>query len=194
MKTVLILTTVACLSLWEKSTAQTLNYNVYVAGQHAGTLKVSAQKNNNQLSIHSEANISVAFSKANSILQAQYQNGQLYKATVVQKVNNKVRESSEVIKENSYYRVEIKGEESTTFKDDVMYSVALLYHVEPKGKNAVFSERYGLSCPLKEIEPNKYELKLPTGKKAYYTYNDGICTQMHTKQMMMDVRFELADK
>lgn len=194
MKTFLIIALTTSLSFPGKAIAQTLTYNVYVAGQRAGTLTVHAQKNNNDLSIHSEANISVAFSKANSVLQAQYQDGQLYKASVIQKVNNKVRESSEVIWEDNYYKVHIKGEETTTFKEDVLYSVALLYHVEPKGKNAVFSERYGFPCPLKEVEPSKYELQLPTGKKAYYTYANGICTQMQTKQMMMDVRFELAQR
>ena len=194
MKTFFLFTLLAGIAFPGKSVAQTLTYDVYVAGQHSGMLTVVAQKSNSSLSIHSEANISVAFTKAIAILEAQYQNGYLHKASVVQRVNNKIRENSEVTREGAYYRVDIKGEESIIFKKEVPYSVALLYHVEPKGRNTVFSERYGLACALKEIEPNKYELQLPTGKKAYYTYTNGICTRMQTRQMMMDVRFELADK
>jgi hypothetical protein len=136
----------------------------------------------------------VAFSKAHSVLQAQYQNGQLHKASMVQKVNDKVRESSAVVRNGNQYHIDIKDEESIILKEEVVYSVALLYLVEPKGKKAVFSERFGVFCPLKEVEPGKYQLEMPDGKKVYYTYVNGICTQMRTRQMMMEVRFELAQK
>lgn len=195
MKTLLLLAFMMYLSLPTDGFGQTLIYNIFIANKKSGSMLIRANKSDNQnFSVHSETNISVAFSKAHSTMQAQYQNGQLHKASMIQRVNDKVRESSEVTRSGNQYHIEIKGEETIILKDEVVYSVALLYHVEPKGKKAVFSERFGVFCPIKEVEPGMYQLEMPDGKKVYYTYSNGICTQMRTKQMMMEVRFELAEK
>ncbi|MFN7118648.1 MAG: DUF6134 family protein [Saprospiraceae bacterium] len=195
MKTLVIILFTSYFALPGQGIAQTLLYNIFVANKQAGSMLIRAHKQDAQnFSVHSETNISVAFSKAHSVLRAQYQDGQLHKASMIQKVNDKVRESSEVVRSGDQYHITIKGEEDVILKRDVIYSVALLYHVEPKDKKAVFSERFGVFCPIKEVEPSKYEMEMPDGKKVYYTYNNGICTQMRTKQMMMEVRFELAQR
>ncbi len=195
MKTLLILAFTFYLSFPGQGFSQTLLYNIFVANKKAGSMLIKANKSDSQnFSVHSETNISVAFSKAHSVLQAQYQDGQLHKASMIQKVNDKVRESSEVVRSGSQYHINIKGEDAIVLKDEVVYSVALLYHVEPKGKKVVFSERFGMFCPIKEVQPSKYEMEMPDGKKVYYTYLNGICIQMRTKQMMMEVRFELAQR
>lgn len=193
MKTLFLLTVVTHLSLPVLSFSQSLLYNIFLANKQVGSMMVQANKSDNQnFSIHSQTNISVAFSKAESTLQAQYQDGQLHTASMIQKVNDKVRESSQVTRNGNQYIIKLKDEETIVLKDEVVYSVALLYHVEPKGKKAVFSERYGVFCPIKPVDANTYEMEMPDGKRVYYTYKNGICTQMRTKQMLMDVRFELA--
>jgi hypothetical protein len=194
MQTLLLFALATYLALPIPTAGQTLTYDVLVAGKKSGTLVVRADRlNSNLLTVASDAKISVAFTDAHSTLQAQFRNGQLQKASVVQKVNEKIRESAEINHDGTQYHVAVKGKEATTLKQAIDYSIALIYHVEPKGKKTVFSERYGAFCVIRNLGASKYELQMPDGKKAFYTYENGICTTMQTRQMLMEVRFELAE-
>jgi hypothetical protein len=133
----------------------------------------------------------VAFSDAYSKSEVYFKNGHLQKSTLIQKVNDKEREKTDISYNGTHYRIQRKGEVASDLKNSILYSIAMLYHTEPEGKKNVFSERYGKFFDIKKIDANRYELALPDGKKTFYTYENGICTRVQTKQMLMDVRFEL---
>lgn len=191
MKTVCNLIIILCIGCGTL-TAQTLNYAVIIAGKKSGTLVVEHNKTDvNNFMIRSEANFSVAFTDINSTSEVNFKNGQLHKAWVLQKMNDKVREKTDITHDGIQYHIQRKGEDVINLKNNVLYSIAMLYHTEPVGRTTAFSERYGKFCPLKKIANHQYLLDLPDGKKTTYTYKNGVCTKVQTKQMMMDVRFEL---
>lgn len=177
------------------ASAQTLLYNVLIANKKSGTLTVqSTSTGDDATTIRSQANFSVAFQDINALLEVEYQNGHMHESSMIQKVNDKVREQTIITRQGTEYNVEKKGKEATILAKTVTYTVAMLYHTEPTGIKYVFSERYGVFCPLKKLDSNQYELEMPNGQKVQYFYEKGVCTKVLTRQMMMDVRFELQKK
>lgn len=195
MRIVSLCFTMGYLLLCINVNSQTLLYNVYVANKKSGTMRIHvSREDDSQFSVHCEANVSTMLAKVYTLIQTEYRNGHLQNASVMQKVNDKERDNTKITRQNATYYIERKNKEKSTLKDAVAYSIGLVYHVEPGERKTIFSEKYGVFCPIKEVTPSRYELQMPDGKKVYYTYTDGICTKMQTKQMMMDVRFELAEK
>lgn len=175
--------------------AQTLTYNIFVGGKKSGTLVVKTDKtDSNNFFIHSEANIVVAFSKLNATSEVYFKNGKLHQSSVIQKINDKEKEKTNIAYNGKHYQISIKGEDMKNLKNNVLYTIAMMYHTEPIGQKVVFSERYGIFLNIKKLQQNQYQLELPDGKKNTYTYENGICTRVQARQMMMDVRFELLGK
>lgn len=171
--------------------SQDLNYQILFGDKQVGTLTVQPTNfKDDTFSITMEANMSFPLMDINSVAEAKYSNDKLLKATNVQKVNGKVRESSKVTCNGDHYLVHV-DKESHTLREEVRYSVAMLYHFEPKGVKKVFSERFGEFSSIKEIAPNQYELQTPDGKKNKYTYKNGVCIKMETNHLLSKVTFRL---
>lgn len=196
-KTMSIIHFIAAICIFGGSitTAQTLTYTVYVAGKKSGTLVVKSNKTDNEnFFIHSEANIAVALSEVNSVSDVYFKNGHLHHSSVIQTINAKEREKTTITYDGTHYYIQRKGEERKSLKNSVLYSIAMMYHTEPTGQKTAFSERYGTFLNIKKLSQHQYQLELPDGKINTYTYENGICTQVQTRQLMMEVRFELLGK
>lgn len=192
--TIIHLTVMTCIFSISIS-AQTLTYTIYISGKKSGTLVVKTDKtDSNNFFIHSEANIVTTFSDVNSISEVYFKNGKLQQSSVVQKINDKEKEKTNIKHTGSHYQIIRKGEGNKNLKNSVLYSVSMMYHTEPIGQKLVFSERYGIFLNIKKLQQNQYQLELPDGKKNTYTYESGICTRVQARQMMMDIRFELLGK
>jgi hypothetical protein len=60
----------------------------------------------------------------------------------------------------------------------IYFTVAMLYFLEPAGRNMVYSETWGEYLPVKPLPNHHYKLEMPDGKSNIYKYIDGVCTEV----------------
>ncbi|MDX1940344.1 MAG: DUF6134 family protein [Saprospiraceae bacterium] len=176
------------------SKAQDLTYHIFVGKKHAGILKAQMNKLEGDLfKLHLESNTDFTLVEIYTLLEAEYRNGQLQRASNLQKVNGKVKNTSQITWIGNQYKISLAGEERFLQKN-IVFSVAMLYHIEPQGVNNIFSERFGVFCKINKTASNQYELEMPDGKITKYLYSNGICTEMQSDHTLANIRLILQDK
>lgn len=73
----------------------------------------------------------------------------------------------------------VKDNKTKLLKTERIYfTVAMLYFIEPAGRNVVYSETWGEYLPIKVLPNHHYRLEMPDGKSNIYKYVDGVCTEV----------------
>lgn len=119
-----------------------------------------------------------------------FQDGTLQKAQTKNLMNDKLRASSEISWTGQQYQTTV-DEETAVLNQKIKHTMTTLYYNEPKNINHVFSERYAEFCAIRPLGKGKYELTLPTGKKNYYSYQNGICTHVEVNHTLATFYFKL---
>ncbi len=119
-----------------------------------------------------------------------FRGGTLVSSKTQNKVNDKVRSTSAITRKGDGYDMKI-DDVSSRLNKKVTYAMANLYFHEPSDITEVFSERYGEFCKIKKVANHKYELHLPSGKKNYYSYKNGICQEVEVNHSMATFYFVL---
>ncbi|NUQ26782.1 MAG: hypothetical protein HUU34_22800 [Saprospiraceae bacterium] len=176
--------------------AQSLKYDIYIGKRVMGTLEaVCSEKQDKSRQYRLETHIKWPLLHISSLMQATYDAKGMYSASVQQWLNKSLRESSSVAKNSQGYRIEFPMEEKKrSLTGLINYSVSCLYHQEPTRQQSIFSERFGEYCSMKPLGEGRYELTMPDGKKITYTYANGICEQMETRQMGQHVIMKRVSK
>lgn len=170
---------------------QVLEYEILLGKRSIGTLKVTPTNlHSENYSIKMDAEMSLPFTSVNSVFDVKFEDGVLHKSEMVQKMNGKIKEQSTITRNGEHYNMNIDGEHKT-MQDEVTYSIAKLYHFEPKHKKRVFSERFGAYGKITELEPHLYEVSLPDGNNNKYRYENGVCVEMTSKHTLSTVTFQL---
>lgn len=188
--------TLFCLLPASFLSAQSLKYEIYIGKRNMGTLEaVCSEKPDKSRQYRLETQIKWPLLHISSLMQANYDPKGMNSASVQQWLNKSLRESSLVAKNSQGYRIEFPmKEEKRNLSGPIIYSVSCLYHHEPVKQHNIFSERFGEFCSLKSMGEGRYELTMPDGKKNVYTYENGVCVQMETRQMGQHVVMKKAGK
>ncbi len=120
----------------------------------------------------------------------QFNNGMLKKAHTRNLMNENLRASSQIKWDGKQYDMMV-DDEQTVLKEKIDYTMTTLYYDEPKNVDKVFSERYATFCTIKPVGKGKYELTLPNGKKNYYNYVNGKCTEVEVNHSLATFYFKL---
>lgn len=170
----------------------TLLYDVKVGFIGSGKLRVERIFHGlNDYSLRIEGDVKVPFKKIQYFTLSRYTESRLTNADVTRTVNGELKDKTSVRLHQKTYHIE-KDEQSSKLHDEVKFSVAQLYYREPSGLSQIFSEKFGVFCPLKCKSNNVYELTLPDGIRSEYHYAHGICTYVKTRFMGQDVEFKLS--
>jgi len=161
--------------------AQTLVYDVIIWGDTVGKVTAMLEETGNQKRYYLKSYaIFSLFGKQK--LEYEYEN--IFRNNILQESNTKnlrngdLRSYSRIKRLGNGYSIDIDEEITNLPNRQIDYCITSLYFEEPVKKARVFSERFGEDCQLKQLETHKYELELPSGKKNYYSYKDGVLTTL----------------
>lgn len=179
---------------WAPASQKPLVYDVVWKNSTIGELKASftATPGGFQYGVHSDVAVHVFGTKRFVTKSTStYKDNFLQAGNFQDDMNGRTRNGSQVAWDGSVYHIEINKEKSQLRNRKVTYSCTNLYHHEPLGITELFSERYGVFCKIKPMGNHAYELCLPTGKKNYYRYKDGICKEVEVNETLATFYFRL---
>ena len=171
--------------------SQVLEYDIQLGSRSVGTLIVTPSNlKSKDFAIRMDAEMSLPLTAVHSVFDVKFEGGILKKAEMVQKMNGKVREKAIITRNGIQYEMNIDGIQKT-MQREVTYTIAKLYHFEPKDVKEVFSERFGAYATIAEVAPHLYEITLPDKNRNTYRYENGICVEMTSKHSLARVTFRL---
>ena len=119
-------------------------------------------------------NIKVNFNQSNL-----YRDGILKQGAVIRTVNGSTKVNNNILWQPGGGYICLKKDGDTVrHKEEIKYSTAMLYFVEPVNLNRIYSEGSLAFIPIKKTEGHTYELTLVDGNKNYYTYENGVCVKV----------------
>lgn len=124
---------------------------------------------------------------------AGYDNGVMLYSSFYQKQTGSGTNNKSTIAEGKTYKLTANGDTKFVNFNPIKYNMLLLYTDIPDGINEVYSANYQKMLPIKKIENNKYRLTMPDGKFNYYTYRNGICTNVEIVRSLFTLNFTLKE-
>lgn len=122
-------------------------------------------------------------------LSVQFDTGSMVKAFTKTAVNQNTWDSTYVQWQNNKYRIKKEGKAAYyKQKSPCAYATACLYFKKPPSKK-VFSEQYTQTVQIKEIKPDVYKMKLPSGNANYYHYDKQGLKKVVVNDTPVQIRF-----
>ena len=172
---------------------EVLKYHVVKGGQSVGYMQTTRHRQGTytrytldyQLEIRFLIKISLSFA-----FECKYKNNRLISASSRMSRDGKLREVSNIYWNGSQYYLTQNGK-TRSIEDPIQnYSTIIMHFHEPKGRNRIFSERFGQLLSIKALEDKYYEMTLASGNKNYYTYKNGVCDLMTITHPMGNISFK----
>lgn len=162
-------------------------YDVIVAGRTIGSLKVFADKGEDDAETHRiESVFKIMFYKGSYSTQTSYAHGKLVSATCSHHVNGDLKEktltkgSAKTLYEVLFSGEDSEGKANIEVNTPILATITGLYYKEPVNIREVYSERYGKMCNVSKLSDGKYGVQLPDGKLGIYSYKNGLCREVKT--------------
>ncbi len=167
---------------------QDKTYSLSVAGKDIGKLKVFELKKINDITVQKvESEFKFLFQTGKFVNESSFSKGRLLEARSIHSINGNVKEITNtkllpsnhykvIFSENNSEKKEIKS-----LQKNIHGTLTGLFYSEPVGSQEVYSERFGVFCPVKLIAAGSYEVRMPDGKRNVYTYEKGECNQLQTE-------------
>ena len=154
-------------------------FNVAFKDKNIGTIhavkEVSGTKVSSDLKTNTDAKVFMMSIHVESEVTAVKENGVLVQGTAFRHAN---RGSEDVhakvtkVADKTYQAV--KNGKTTKIENKLIdVCVVDLYHQEPKGLNAIFSNMYADFLKVKALGAGKYQVTTPDNKDTYYNYQNG---------------------
>lgn len=124
---------------------------------------------------------------------AAYDNGVMVYSSFYQKQTGSGTANKTTIAAGKEYKLTDDGVSKVTRLDPIRYNMLLLYTTMPEGITKVYSANSQKHLDIKKIEENKYRLTMPDGKFNYYTYKNGICTNVEIVRKLFTLHFVLRE-
>jgi hypothetical protein len=196
MKLMLLLTVglrLVCVSAF----GQSIVFDILVAGRDVGELKITpAQLGGSSESLRVEGAINTLFYDVVYIGENHFEKGVLKSSLSSQEVNGRLKEKTRTVQSQDSYEVIFADAKSPTpnnsrISHPINNTVTSLYYREPVNMKQIYSDRFGKMCPVKKIGSGAYEVMMPDGKKATYTYHQGQCREVRSEIVGIDLIFRI---
>lgn len=172
--------------------AATLQYRILVEGEEHGHLTaVCNLQSNENFSLKLSTRLQFFLLRIESDIYVEFRNGMLLRAGFNKTINGIETENTVIVKKGNGLHLSGSDIDTHFINGNVVFSVGCLYHREPRSKDSILSERLGEKVLVTRIADSKYLLHLPDGQTNTYTYKNGICTSMQTRNRGKDVKFIL---
>lgn len=192
----IIFLTIGLLSLRLSAGAQSIVFDILVAGRDVGELKITpARLSQGNESLRVVGAINTLFYDVVYVGENHFEGGVLKTSLSSQEVNGKLKEKTSTVQVQDSYRVTFADAKSSRpqvqVSHPINHTVTSLYYREPVNMRQIYSDRYGTMCPVKKISPASYEVMMPDGKKAVYSYLRGQCREVRSEIVGIDLIFRI---
>ena len=179
--------------------AETLHYDVVKDNKKVGYFQIGrATATNNDVVIRSESTVRVSMLFTIEVIDKMYavfRNNLLHTATIYRTLNGNVRVNNLTQWQNGKYALSTKDEKNSgAFTQAIRFTTVSLYFDEPLNLTEVYSEKFQRMVNVKSIGIHKYQLTLPDGNTAKYTYVNGQCSEVEAKTDWAVIRFVFKEK
>ena len=174
-----------------------LIYDVTRNGKVIGNINFVELKQGSKkfLSMTSDVKTRFVFSFSDETSEtAGYDKGNLVYSSFHQKQTGSRTVSKTTIAAGKEYKLTVNDASEMMEMSPIKYNMLLLYTDLPEGINEVYSANYQKMLAIKKVENNKYRLTMPDGRFNYYTYKNGICTDVEIQRSLFTLHFVLKEK
>ena len=154
-----------------------MTYEIVNKEKVIGNLTVQIEENDKSCTYTVKSQVKLPFNISYSYtLKSAYFTGILISSSVQSYINKKIHRSSSTVNKGTNYLVTIDGQKSV-FNDQIAYSEALVYVLEPVNKTKIYSDFSGEYKSIKNLGYHKYRLtNHKNGNTSVYKYKNGILT------------------
>ncbi|MEO8149265.1 MAG: DUF6134 family protein [Bacteroidia bacterium] len=173
---------------------QVFTYTILKGGESIGKYKTQRTVEGSKVTVvyQSDINLHLIFSIriVEQVINV-YSNNKLLISKQSRYINGKEKVcNSAYLKDNGYLLKQLNGEISN-FSGYITHTIADLFLNEPDDYTTVYSENHQLQLTVTNMGLHKYMLQFPNGNINYYTYKNGIATQMEAHTAWKTVVFVL---
>lgn len=176
---------------------QAIVYDILLAGKDVGELMISpAKKGESRESLRVQGAINTLFYDVVYVGENVFERGVLKTSLSSQEVNGKLKEKTNTRQTENSYEI-IFAEARTAPKEipeishPINHTVTSLYYREPLNMSRIYSERFGTMCSVKKVATGAYEVVMPDGKKALYSYQNGQCKEVRSEIVGIPLIFRI---
>ena len=174
--------------------AQKVIYGVHMGGKEIGQITASLTKTDTTQTyqVFSDVKFKVLWKNYHRTTTHHviYENEFLKTSLSNVSMNNELEDSARMnFNQDAYDCYRYPDKEYSADHGEINYTTARLYFDEPVGIKNIYSERFLAFCPLESLGDHKYKLYLTNGKENYYTYSDGILTEVFVDRTWFNLTF-----
>jgi hypothetical protein len=174
--------------------AQKSTYIISAAGKKIGKINTSLVKlgDTETYEVVSEVDFKVLWTSYNRKTEnvAVFENGILITSSSGVYMDHVLEDSSSMyLDENKYTCFRSPDQKFVLENQQLTFTTVMLYYNEPVGVEKIYSERFLDYCPIEKLDEHKYKIYLPNGKQNYYTYVNGILTEVFVDRTWFNLRF-----
>jgi hypothetical protein len=122
-----------------------------------------------------------------------FESGQMEHSVLIRKINGKEKVNNTAEKTGESYVLKKRDNTNKITETTVTRSMATLYFIEPKNLSYVYSEYYQQLVQVIPTGTNRYLIEFPNGNESYYTYSNGVCTEVEAHTDWATIFFRLYD-
>ncbi|MBU3675646.1 MAG: hypothetical protein FGM54_00460 [Chitinophagaceae bacterium] len=190
---------VLAFSLWSATLhAETLHYDVVKDSKKVGYFQIGRAVNPGEVVIRSESTVRVSMLFTIEVIDKMYavfRNNVLHTATIYRTLNGNVRVNNLTQWQNGKYALSTKDDKNNgAFTQTIRFTTVSLYFDEPLNLTEVYSEKFQRMVAIKSIGIHKYQLTLPDGNTAKYTYVNGYCSEVEAQTDWAVIKFVFKEK
>jgi len=185
IKSVQVILTVILLSACAHAQERVFRYNIFHKGEKKGALVVYQKVNGKQVHIKIESEVKTRFLiriTVKSIEEAIFEDGVLVYSSLCRIVNGDEQINQQIQAAGVTYKLISKDKTTTLPNYPIYHSILSLYYQEPVNVSRVYSDNFQQYVEVKKVDVGKYKVTLPNGNINYYSYTNGICTNVEINQ------------
>lgn len=171
-----------------------LKYKIMQGGDEIGSMSASKTTTDNRTSFSMISEVKKKMILTLEVYEkhtALFVNDILSAATVLRKVNGKVKVDKQITCAANNCTVANDGKTSSSPQKPVYTSVLNIYFSEPEKIMEVYSDNFEKMIPLKHLGNHGYQLSLPDGDTVDYYYSNGVCSKVKVNKKLYDLEFVL---
>jgi hypothetical protein len=117
-----------------------------------------------------------------------FENNELISAITFIKRNGKTLNKTRTTLLQGKYIISTVEETNQLKRNDIHFTVALLYFQEPQGIDHIYSEAWGKLLPLSSSN-NQYSFTIPDGTVCTFKYKNGVLEEVTSSTIIGEIKF-----
>jgi len=172
-----------------------VRYNILHHGEVHGTMILRQQTIGKQVRLKAVSEVTARLLMkvtVKSIEEAVFENGVLVYSSLCRIVNGAEKINQQIQASGVSYKITEKDKTTMQNNYPINHSILFLYYQEPVNVAKIYSDNFKQFVGIEKVDSNKYRVEFPNGNINYYSYRNGICTNVEVNQFY-NIQFQLVD-